>query len=124
LKQLSFGVDIESVSRVELAVSRSGERFLNRIFSGPELDRSGDMVFLTTRFAAKEAFFKALGTGVTGGVRWHDFILPEPADGVFAPQISGRCKEILSGGRVHVSVSGTDMEAVAVVIIEDSEDSR
>ncbi len=73
---LSQGIDIVSIQRIKKALDRSGHRFLHRIFDAGELELQDDTGFLATRFAAKEAFFKALGTGVSEGVRWHDFVLP------------------------------------------------
>ncbi len=109
------GIDIVSISRVEKAIERSGNRFRNRIFSDTEL--RGDTGFLATRFAAKEAFFKALGTGVSEGVRWLDFILPPSKQLYLNPVISGRSLELLGSRKVLVSVSMTKTTAVAVVIL-------
>ncbi len=119
----SCGVDIVSVSRMELAMERSGDRFLRRIFSPEELVRRDDAVWLATRFAAKEAFFKALGRGVAGGVRWKDFSLPETREGVAGARISGRSLALLGGRRVFTSVSATSEVAVAVVCLDGSGDS-
>lgn len=111
------GVDTIQVSRMELAARRSGDRFLRRIFTPAELTRESDFNFLATRFAAKEAFFKALGTGLAGGARWHDLELP-PGEGN-APQavVTGRSLELLAGRRVLASVSSSGTTAVAVVVI-------
>jgi len=102
---------------MELAAGRSGDRFLRRVFTPAELSRGGDFNFLATRFAAKEAFFKALGTGVAGGARWHDLELPPGEGKAPAPVVTGRSLEILAGRRVLVSVSSSGTTAVAVVVI-------
>jgi holo-[acyl-carrier protein] synthase len=117
------GVDTVSVSRMELATRRSGDRFLNRVFTGVELASRDEPGFLASRFAAKEAFFKALGTGLSGGVTWHDIELP-PGEGpaVPVPVVSGRSLELLAGRRVLASVGWTETTAVAVVLLaEDGE---
>ncbi|MCK4806771.1 MAG: holo-ACP synthase [Candidatus Aegiribacteria sp.] len=114
----THGVDIVSIRRVEKALERSGSSFLHRIFNGRELELQGDTGFLATRFAAKEAFFKALETGVSFGVRWHDFILPPAEQLSLNPVISGRSNELLGSRRVFVSVSCTETTAVAIVLIE------
>ncbi|MFO8183777.1 MAG: holo-ACP synthase [Candidatus Aegiribacteria sp.] len=116
----SYGVDIESIARVGRALERSGESFLKRIFTDAERGHGNDASFLATRFAAKEAFFKALGTGLSGGVRWHDFELPFKERYPLGPVVSGRSKELLAGRRVLVSVSHTSRVAVAVVFLEGS----
>ncbi len=104
LADLSQGIDIVSIERIKKALDRSGDRFLHRIFDGRELELQGDMGFLATRFAAKEAFFKALGTGVSDGVRWHDFVLPPAERLSLTPIISGRSIELLDRKRVLVSI--------------------
>lgn len=114
----SQGVDIISISRIKKAVQRSGERFLHRIFTSDELLLHTDYGFLATRFAAKEAFFKALGTGISGGVRWHDFSLPPEAEASLRPEVSGVSYGLLEGRRVLVSVSKTISTAVAIIVLE------
>ena len=114
----SQGVDIISIGRVEKALDRSGDNFLRRIFDGRELEKRDDSAFLATRFAAKEAFFKALGTGVSDGIRWHDFILPPEDDFRMSPIISGRSRKLLGNRRALTSVSCTETTAVAVVILD------
>lgn len=114
----SQGIDIVSIKRIEKALDRSGHRFLHRIFDAGELELQDDTGFLATRFAAKEAFFKALGTGVSEGVRWHDFVLPPAEQFSLTPVISGRSIELLGSRKVFVSVSHTHAIAVAVVFLE------
>ncbi|MCD4700335.1 MAG: holo-ACP synthase [Candidatus Aegiribacteria sp.] len=114
----SQGIDIVSIKRIEKALERSGNSFMHRIFNASELELQEDTGFLATRFAAKEAFFKALGTGVSFGVRWHDFVLPPSEHISLSPVISGRSKELLGSRKVLISVSRTETTAVAVVLIE------
>lgn len=115
----THGIDSVSIKRVEKALKRSGKAFLQRIFDDGELDMQEDIGFLATRFAAKEAFFKALGTGVSGGVRWHDFLLPPEDSTCPSPVISGKSRELLRGRKVFVSVSRTETTAVAIVLLEE-----
>ncbi|RKZ08845.1 holo-[acyl-carrier-protein] synthase [Candidatus Fermentibacteria bacterium] len=112
------GIDIVSIARIEKALERSGDRFLHRIFDGRELELRCDTGFLATRFAAKEAFFKALGTGVSDGVCWHDFVLPPAEQLSLDPVISGRSSKLLADRKVLVSVSRTHTTAVAVVFLQ------
>jgi holo-[acyl-carrier protein] synthase len=115
-----FGVDIVSIPRMRLALERSGRHFAERIFTEEELLGQDEPGFLATRFAAKEAFFKALGTGLSGGVRWHDFSLPTHGDGAPTASVSGRSAVFLAGRSVFTSVSRTSDIAVAVVFLEGS----
>lgn len=120
---ISQGIDIVCINRIEKAVKRSGEKFLHRIFTSDELLLYTDSGFLATRFAAKEAFFKALGTGISGGVRWHDFSLPPESENMLRPEISGVSCGLLKGRRVLVSVSKTTSTAVAIIVLEGDGES-
>ena len=73
------------------------------------------------RFAAKEAFLKALKTGWRGKISWHDVEVISDADGVPTFIIKGEAKrllEILGAERVHLSISHTTEHAVAQVLLE------
>ena len=69
------GTDVVEVDRVRKALERWGERFARKILCEPELQRfRGHRLpanFLAKRFAAKEAFTKALGTGIRSPANWH-----------------------------------------------------
>jgi holo-[acyl-carrier protein] synthase len=122
------GIDLVEISRIVSAVEKHGDRFLKRLFSPEELDyclgKAAQNQHLAGRFAAKEAVFKALGTGWAEGVSWLGVeILPGKAG---APQIklSGPAKERLrsiGGQRIHISISHTDKMATAVAIVEGGE---
>lgn len=120
----SQGIDIVSISRIKKAAQRSGEKFLTRIFTSDELLSRDDFGFLAERFAAKEAFFKALGTGISDGVRWHDFSLPPGPEYTLRPIISGMSYKLLAGRRVLLSISKTSRTAVAVIVLEGNSESE
>ena len=64
---LVTGIDIIEIERIQSAVARWGDRFLQRIYTDQELDFCrGQIPRLAARFAAKEAAVKALGTGIRG----------------------------------------------------------
>ncbi len=123
---IGTGIDLVEISRIVSAIEKHGDRFLKRLFSPEELDyclgKAARDQHLAGRFAAKEAVFKALGTGWAEGVSWLGVeILPGIAG---APQInlSGPAKERLrsiGGQRIHISISHTDKMATAVAIVED-----
>ncbi len=70
---IRVGIDIVSIERVQRAVHRWGDRFLNRVFTPREQDECGTRAeSLAARFAAKEAVLKALGTGLDAGISWQD----------------------------------------------------
>ena len=78
--KLATGIDLIEIKRVEEAVERHGERFLQRVFTVGELaDCKGQAASLAARWAAKEAASKALGTGI-GDVGWREIeVLHGPA---------------------------------------------
>jgi holo-[acyl-carrier protein] synthase len=73
---LGIGSDIVDVRRIERAIGRHGDRFLDRIFTPIERAkaerRARRFETYAKRFAAKEACAKALGTGLRAGVFWRD----------------------------------------------------
>ena len=67
-----IGTDIVEISRIAALIAKRGETFLQRVFTPEELVHCGRAAHrLAGRFAAKEAFFKALGTGFRG-FKWHE----------------------------------------------------
>lgn len=118
----AIGIDLVDVHRIEAAVERWGERFLNRVYTPDEqaycFRRGEKHRSLAARFAAKEAAMKALGTGWKRGVRWVDLEVTRKPGA--APQMSlhGRSREIGGNRRFLVSLTHTDTQAIAVVIAE------
>ena len=118
----SIGIDLVDVGRIEAAVARWGDRFLNRVYTPQEqaycLRKGENYRSLAARFAAKEAAMKALGTGWKRGVRWVDLEVTR-APGA-APQMTlhGRSGELAGGRRFLVSLTHTDTQAIAVVVAE------
>ncbi|MBU0640170.1 MAG: holo-ACP synthase [Planctomycetes bacterium] len=80
---VAHGIDIVVCERIEQMWQRHAERFLKRVYTAAEqeycLAYKRPLERLSGRFAAKEAVFKALGTGWRGGVEWTDVeTLPDP----------------------------------------------
>lgn len=70
--KIASGIDIVEIEHFQAAVTRHGQRFLERIFTETELSDAGENIAsLAARFAAKEAVAKALGTGI-GPVGWRE----------------------------------------------------
>lgn len=73
---IGIGSDIVKVSRIEKLVERYDQRFLRRVFSATEVAyasaKARPAIHLAARFAAKEAFVKALGSGLREGLNWCD----------------------------------------------------
>lgn len=113
------GIDIVEISRIEKSLSNP--RFLTRLFGVSEyeqyLDKGSKPQFLAGNFCAKEAFSKALGTGIRG------FALSEVEilrDDLGKPYFlfSGKAKEIVETRRLcfDISISHSDGMAIASVI--------
>lgn len=118
---VGVGLDVVSVVRVAQALARHGDRFLSRCFLPGELTRPHDPEHVAGLFAAKEAAFKALGSGWGQGIGWHHVVLEKDPAGkpnlAFRGPAQLRAQK-LSAHRVHVSISHQQGVAVAVVVLE------
>ncbi len=121
-----IGVDLVKMTRLAAAIRRYGERFMNRVFTPQEIaycrgKRWSDSGF-ALRFAAKEAFSKALGVGLRqGGIRWREVEVVPDSRGKPELQVSGRAAQLCREAGVtgmHLSLSDEDGQGVAVVILE------
>ena len=119
------GVDIAETSRLEKGLERHGERFTKRLFTPAEVaycerfKNRGERY--AARFAAKEAAFKALGTGWGAGGRWLDVEVTHQPSGKPELVLTGRAQEVARGlgvTRMAVSISHSDRYVVAQVIFE------
>ena len=119
------GVDIAEVPRIREAVSRFGERFLKRVFTPEEIryctSKANTEERLAARFAAKEAAMKAIGTGLRHGVTWQDVEVVRQLGGRPGLRLTGKAAEFaaaLGCQRIHLSLSHTEEQAIAHVILE------
>jgi holo-[acyl-carrier protein] synthase len=119
------GTDVVEIARIEQALERFGERFARRILCGPELKRFRShrlpASYLAKRFAAKEAFTKALGTGIQAPANWHGVWVRNLPSGKPVLQFSDALKELLSRLGVassHLSLTDERGVAMATVILE------
>ena len=116
---LITGVDIIEISRVRRVYQNYGDRFLRRIYTEREAAYCrGRAPQLASRFAAKEATMKALGTGVRG-VGWKDIEVTRAPSGAPGILLHGRAKaraERLGVLEISVSMSDSQDNAVAFVV--------
>ena len=122
---ISIGTDIVEVYRIRETIART-PRFAERVFTESEREyceakgaAAGQSY--AGRFAAKEAFLKALRTGWRGKITWTDMEILNDGDGVPRLHISGEANRLLSAlgaAHVHLSISHTTEHAVAQVILE------
>jgi len=119
------GVDIMETSRVEEALQKHGERFVNCVCTPAEIAYckrfKNSAERFAARFAAKEAAFKALGTGWSHGVRWVDVEITHTPSGKPELTLRGQAEEIarqMGVVRTAVSISHAGRFVVAQVIFE------
>jgi holo-[acyl-carrier protein] synthase len=120
------GIDIIESGRVEAVVKRWGERFLRRIYVEPErkyCERKGPAKYRSyaARFAAKEAFLKAIGTGISQGFAWQDCWVESEPSGKPVLRFSAKAeKKLKSLGAAHctLTLSHSKDLAVAMVVLE------
>jgi len=118
-----IGIDIIDINRIEQAIEKYGERFLNRIFTENEkkyCESFNDTKFLhyAARFCAKESFSKAIGTGITQGFKFKEISVENIDSGQPFIILDGELKSKWSSYNIYISLSHTDTTAVAVVIME------
>lgn len=124
-----IGTDIIRIPRIEAALERNGERFAAKILGPQELEKYYQrkqqiavrgIRFLATRFAAKEAFSKAIGLGLHMPMTWRAMQTLNDTSGKPIIVVSGALKEFMDNHRLTAQVSITDEAeyAVAFVIVE------
>lgn len=125
MRIVGHGVDIVDIGRIERLLAEHGERFLTRVFTPAErayaLGRARAGEHLAARFAAKEAVFKALGTGWGRGVAWSDVGVEHDAEGRPMLVLTGRAAQAArerGAARWWLSLSHTHETAMASVIAE------
>lgn len=123
---LGVGTDLAEVDRIRESIERFGDRFLNRIYTPSErsyaLSKANSAERFAARFAAKEAGMKAIGTGWSHGVTWHDFAVVNEPSGRPTLHLTGVAREVaerLGVKTISVSLTHTKEVAFAVVILED-----
>jgi holo-[acyl-carrier protein] synthase len=108
---IGVGIDVVQVSRIRKAMQNS--RFLERILTPDEMKLELTPLRVASRWAAKEAIYKAIG----GGVHWQDMSILN--DVSRAPRIVWTGDSPLQEGqKVHLSLSHEQSVAVAVAILE------
>jgi holo-[acyl-carrier protein] synthase len=115
---IGVGIDIIDVKRVK-NLAEKNPRFLEKIFTPAEisycLGKRNKYQHLAARFAAKEAFFKAIGRRTA----WREVELFNRASG--KPELEIKAKQRLSIEKAHVSISHLEEYAVAAVILESKD---
>ena len=123
-KIFGTGIDLIDISRINKSIKN--KNFIDRIYSKSEIQQArflkNKSSFFAKRFAAKEAFSKAIGTGITEGISFKEISVVNNIKGKPTIKLSGKTKSVLlkkiKKARVHLSLSDEKNHAVAMVIIE------
>lgn len=123
---IGIGTDIIEISRIETSIEKYGERFLKRIYTDREIqycEQFNDKKYLhyAARFAAKESFSKAIGTGITKGFKFSEIGVRNLASGEPTIELFGGLSKKWSKNNIKISLSHSDKNAIAYLIIENSE---
>ena len=123
-----IGTDLIEIDRVEKALRRFGDRFARRILCDPELKHfrahRKPAAYLAKRFAAKEAFTKALGTGIHAPANWHGVWVINLKSGKPQLEFSIELKDLLKKKHIqrsHLSLTDEREMACATVILETAD---
>ncbi len=122
---VGIGVDLVSLPRFAELMERRGEAAVSRFYTPAEAERcrqsKSALESFAARFAAKEAFFKALGTGWGLGGRWTEVEVVSAPSGAPSLVLSGRAAEAAAErgvSRIHLSLTHTHDTAAAFVVLE------
>lgn len=119
----AVGTDVVELDHFTEVVDRSRPGFLERLFTQREIEHcerfKDRMASYAAIFAAKEAFLKALRTGLAHGIRWTDVEVVHEQSGAPTIVTHGKAIEFLGRGRTHASLTHSRRSAAAVVVIED-----
>jgi len=124
MKIFGIGTDIISVNRIKKLLK--GKLFLNRIFCKEEINKCSILInsynCYAKRFAAKEAFSKALGTGISNGINFNEIIVMNEKNGKPFIKVKGKTMQIIKKRfkkkpKIALSLSDEKKYAVAFVTI-------
>jgi len=124
-KIFGIGTDIIDISRIQKLLNKNN-RFKNRIFSIKEIKycdlKKNNIACYSKRFAAKEAFTKALGTGMSKGISFNEITLNNNKNGAPFIELTGKTKTIVKNltkrkNKIYLSLSDEKKYALAMVVI-------
>lgn len=122
---VGIGVDLVSLPRFAELLERRGDAAVARFYTPAEAEHcrqaKSAVESFAARFAAKEAFFKALGTGWGLGGRWTEVEVVSAPSGAPSLVLAGRAAEAAAErgiSRIHLSLTHTHDTAAAFVVLE------
>ena len=127
MKLIGTGIDIVEIARIKKTYSRYENGFAEKILHDHELKElksaKDQLAFLAKRFAVKEAFVKALGTGIRGEVKWRNMYVSHDDNGKPILEFTPEFATEIHANRldVHISISDEKHYAIAQAIILEKE---
>lgn len=120
---IGIGTDIIEVSRIKESIEKYQDKFINRVYTPTETEycnqfKEKKYLHLAARFAAKEAFSKAIGTGIAEGFKLNEFGIINDKKGKPTAEFFGSFIEKFRGYTISVSLSHINDYATAFVIVE------
>ena len=122
-----IGIDLVKINRIENVIQKWGNKFVRRVFTPGEAEicdrKASPFSAFALRFAAKEAFSKALGLGMKNGIKWRDIEVFNDAGGKPGLMLHGTSSEICRRKGVtgiHLSLSDEGEYGTAMVALETS----
>jgi holo-[acyl-carrier protein] synthase len=119
-----IGVDMVDIRRMERVIG-TNSRFVEKVFAESEIQYCEGRVkraqHYAARFAAKEACFKALGTGWRQGMGWQEIVVENDGLGKPSIRLTGKTLEVFKrrgGTAIHLSLAHEKAYALAFVLIE------
>ncbi len=117
-----IGCDCIEIERFRLAIRRTGQPLLERLFTPQEIVYSqryqDPTLYFAGRFAAKEALAKALGVGIGAALSWHDIEIANDERGKPTVVWHQRTHERFQLAATHLSISHSHTMAIAYALIE------
>jgi len=121
-----IGHDLVETSRIKNSLEKLGDRFKRKIYTEVEQHycdqfKLNDYLHYAARFAAKEAFSKAIGTGLRDGFKFTEVGVINQKSGQPTLELTGTMKEKYGHLKAHITMSHSETNAVAIVILETNE---
>ena len=120
-----IGTDIVDISRIKKLFNKN-KKIKNKIFSKKEIkyceSKTNKVASYSKRFAAKEAFAKALGVGISKGISFNEIVVNNNKYGAPFIELSGKTKTIVQTlikkkNKIYLSLSDEKKYALAMVVI-------
>ena len=121
---IGIGIDIIEIDRIKSSIETYGDKFLSKIYTPVEIEycnsKANKFQHFAARFAAKEAVFKALGTGWIGKLKWNEIevrneVLGKPEINLYGTVLELSHKKGIHG--ISLSLSHCREYAVAMVLL-------